>query len=592
MPNQLSSLNRRILVIDDNRAIHDDFRKILNPKAAANSLAEAEAALFGEAEPSQVSAVFEIDSAFQGQEGLAKVQQSLQDNRPYAMAFVDVRMPPGWDGIETIARIWQEYPDLQVVVCTAYSDYSLDDILKKLGQSDRLMILKKPFDNIEVLQLAHTLCEKWSLLRQARIKTADLERAVKERTAALLETNRKLELEVEERTRAEEALRQSQEMVLRQERLAAVGQLSAGVAHDFNNIMTIIQGYAELILAAEGCSREWIRALNEIMVAAVRAGKLTQQLLAFSRKQVMRCRNVNPAEVVTDLGSMLSRVLGERVSLKFDYAPGIPSIFADPAQIEQVLMNLAVNARDAMPDGGEMRIAVYPEVISAERARQSHEVVAGDFICLSVSDNGCGMDQTILKRIFEPFFTTKDVGKGTGLGLSTVYGIVKQHRGWVDVESKVSVGTTFRVYLPAVDSAVEKEIKEEASSHDPRGNGEVILVVEDEPAVRNLVKSICVRSGYQVLEATSGDEALEIFQHPHNQVDLVLTDMVMPGSTSGKELADQLRVTNPDLKVIFTSGYSREADKDFLHEGVNFLHKPYHPPALREMIHKFINAQN
>jgi two-component system NtrC family sensor kinase len=569
----LTLKTHRVLVVDDNRAIHDDFRKILSPDSQqSKELENAEAALFGVSSTTTNKTMhFELDSAYQGKEALELVRQSVANQKPYAMAFMDVRMPPGWDGIETTAAIWKLDPDIQIVICTAYSDYSWNELHEKLGHTDRLIILKKPFDNIEVLQLAHAICEKWRLLQKTRAHVFELETKVDERTAALHE---------------------SQQMVLRQERLAAVGQLSAGVAHDFNNIMTIIQGYAELILAAEGCSREWIRALNEIMVAAVRAGKLTQQLLAFSRKQVMRCRNVNPVEVVTDLGSMLSRALGERVSLKFDYAPVIPSIYADPAQIEQVLMNLAVNARDAMPDGGEMKIAVYPEVISAERARRSHDAIAGNFICLSVSDTGCGMDELTLKRIFEPFFTTKDVGKGTGLGLSTVYGIVKQHQGWVDVESTVGVGSTFRVYFPAVDCVAEKEAKQEASNHDARGNGEVILVVEDEPAVRNLVKSICVRSGYHVLEATSGDEALEIFQRPDHRVDLVLTDMVMPGSTSGKDLADHLRVTNPGLKVIFTSGYSREADKDFLHEGVNFLHKPYHPPALREMIHKFINAQN
>jgi len=255
-------------------------------------------------------------------------------------------------------------------------------------------------------------------------------------------------------------------------------------------------------------------------------------------------------------------------------------------------MNLTVNARDAMPDGGEIKIRVAPETVDGERAQRFPEAVAGRFVCLSVTDTGCGMDEATLKRVFEPFFTTKDVGKGTGLGLATVYGIVKQHQGWVEVESAVGQGTTFRIFFPTVDFAADVEKKEEAMASTTRGHGEVILVVEDEPAVRSLVKNICLRCGYSVLEATSGDEALEIFQRPDSRVDLVLTDMVMPGATSGKDLADRLRAQNPDVKVIFTSGYSREADKDFLEEGVNFLHKPYHPPALREMIHKFINAQN
>jgi two-component system NtrC family sensor kinase len=592
LPNHPHSF--RILVIDDNPAIHADFGKVLSPPAPADGAIEnLEAELFGAAPLSAIARVhFQIDSAHQGRDGLALVQQSLSEGQPYAMAFVDVRMPPGWDGIETIAEIWRIHPDLQVVLCTAYSDYSWEELRAKLGTTDQLVILKKPFDNVEVLQLAHALCEKWLLLQRVRARMSDLEEAVAERTATLQEMNLKLEDEIEERRHTEAALRESQAMVLRQERLAAVGQLSAGVAHDFNNIMTIIQGYAEMIIAAEGCSQEWTRAMHEIMVAAVRAGKLTQQLLAFSRKQVMRCRNVNPVDMVTDFGSMLSRVLGERVALQFDYAASVPQIFADTALLEQVLMNLAVNARDAMPEGGDMKITIAPVEVGPERAERFHEAVPGHFVCFTVSDTGCGMEEAVLKRVFEPFFTTKDVGKGTGLGLATAYGIVKQHKGWIEVESAVGRGTTFRFFVPAVPSVASIAATEKASSSGARGNGEVILVVEDEPSVRSLVKSICLRSGYSVIEATTGDEALEIFQRAGEQVDLVLTDMVMPGATSGKELADRLRAQKPGLKVIFTSGYSREADKDFLSEGVNFLHKPYHPPTLRDMIHRFIQARN
>jgi two-component system NtrC family sensor kinase len=406
--------NHRILVVDDNRAIHDDFRKILCLDSQQTTELEAtESTLFGGPAETKKVMRFDLDSAYQGKDALELVRQSVAEKRPYAMAFMDVRMPPGWDGIETTAEIWKLDPDVQIVICTAYSDYSWSDLYEKLGHTDRLIILKKPFDNIEVLQLAHSVCEKWRLLQQTRADVFELEAKVDERTAELRET---------------------QQMVLRQERLAAVGQLSAGVAHDFNNILTVIQGHAELLLMSPTMKAESVPSLNEIALAATRAAKLTQQLLAFSRKQVMRSKNVSLLEVTSNLASMLTRALGERIALRLKDSGDIPPVYADPAMIEQVLMNLVVNARDAMPDGGEVTIGMEVVELSEQQERQDAEARGGKFVCVSVSDTGSGMDAATLRRIFEPFFTTKDVGKGTGLGLATVYGIVKQHRGWVDVE--------------------------------------------------------------------------------------------------------------------------------------------------------------
>jgi len=577
----------RVLIVDDNRAIHADFRKILCPAATASpAMRTLEAELFGGGAETAACDGFELDSAYQGQEALALVEQAVREARPYALAFVDVRMPPGWDGIETIGEIWKCCPDLQVVLCTAYSDYSWDDLQAKLGRTDRLLILKKPFDNVEVLQLAHTLAEKWSLQLQARARVNNLETEVTNRTTALLQTNERLTREVEEHKRTEAALRESQAMVLRQERLAAVGQLSAGVAHDFNNIVTVIQGYADLILMSHGCQPEWLPAVQEISAAAVRAGALTQQLLAFSRKQVMSCRRVDLAELTTNLTGMLSRALGERVSLKVDCAPKLPPVHADSAMLEQVLMNLAVNARDAMPNGGELRIEVAVLEVGPERAKEFPEALPGQFVCVTTSDTGCGMDEGTLKKIFEPFFTTKEVGQGTGLGLATVYGIVKQHQGWVEVESTLGAGSVFRVFLPVAAADAKPSKNGAVTSGTARGRGEIILLVEDEPTVRHLVKRLCVRSGYCVLEAVSGDEALQVFEQAGGRVDLVLTDLVMPGELSGKDLADRLQSRNPAMKVIFTSGYSRDAERDFLQEGVNFLRKPYQPSALAEILQR------
>ena len=358
---RLTPKKSRILVVDDNRAIHDDFRKILSPDASqANDLEMAESALFGAPAATNKTMQFDLDSAYQGKETLELVRQAVAEKKPYALAFVDVRMPPGWDGIETTAAIWKLDPDIQIVICTAYSDYSWDDLHAKLGHTDRLVILKKPFDNVEVLQLAHALSEKWRLLQQTRRQVFELEERVDQRTAQLQETNRRLETEITERKQAEFALLESQQMVLRQERLAAVGQLSAGVAHDFNNIMTVIHGHASLLLLGEKVSAAAHEPLREIEKAAMRAAKLTQQLLAFSRKQAMQPRPVNLGEIAGGMAAMLERAIGEHIRLHVTAMPGSPAVQADASMIEQVLMNLAVNARDARPDGGSLSISVEP----------------------------------------------------------------------------------------------------------------------------------------------------------------------------------------------------------------------------------------
>jgi PAS domain S-box-containing protein len=676
--------NHRILLVDDNPSIHVDFRDILCPGNAGTAAGKKlEAALFDEAPAATDQIIFELDSAYQGQEGLEMVQQALAGKRPYAMAFVDVRMPPGWDGIETIARIWEVDPELQVVVCTAYSDYSWEEMRVKVGQPDSLLVLKKPFDNIEVQQIAHALTKKWLLNLQTRMQIAELLQAnenlvrsearfykafhesplpsaiqifpdqrfvdVNQRfaevtgyqtgdlighTAAELRLWEKpamadqwsesilrqelvrdeectirtpagdvrellvslsplalgeqphgllLAQDVSEQTLLERQLQQAQKM-------EAIGQLAAGVAHDFNNILTIIQGHAGLMQHKMDASNPLARSLDQIAQASNRAATLVRQLLMFSRKQVMQFKPVDMNDTIRNVIKMLERVVGEHVQIEFSPQSPLPAIHADSSMLEQIAMNLAVNARDAMPKGGLIAIATSLENINHAPTPMDPERREGPFICLSFHDNGTGMDAQILRRIFEPFFTTKPAGKGTGLGLSTVFGIVRQHHGWLEVESKLDHGTTFRCYFPASDQAAEEtKMVVDAAMHTGH---ETILVAEDEEALREMVVQVLKDQGYTVLAAASGAHALEVWKQTNRPVDLLITDMVMPGGVMGSELAERLLGQCPRLKVIYTSGYSPGmAGKDLaLLESRNFLPKPYSIGQLAAFVRKCLDA--
>jgi len=346
-----------------------------------------------------------------------------------------------------------------------------------------------------------------------------------------------------------------------------------------------------LLLMAQPPKSMGQEAGDKIMAAIQRASQLTGQLLTFSRKQVAQPKSADLNKVVTNVAGMLRPLLGETVRLSLRPAPTLPAIMADAAMLEQVLVNLAVNARDAMSRGGELIISTFACDIDESYVHCRPQASAGRFVCLQVSDSGSGMDTTTMERIFEPFFTTKGVGKGTGLGLATVYGIVKQHRGWVEVASQVGVGTTFKVFLPAVQ--VEVLHTEMIPKQDPiRGGQETIFVVEDEPSLRELVTKVLRNYGYQVMEASHGKEALRIWQNAERKPELLLTDMMMPEGMTGWELAERIRAEAPELKVVFTSGYSPEifGGEVKLDERANFLPKPFHPRILAKTVRTCLDS--
>jgi two-component system cell cycle sensor histidine kinase/response regulator CckA len=391
--------------------------------------------------------------------------------------------------------------------------------------------------------------------------------------------------EITERLNLEAQLRHSVKM-------EAVGQLAAGVAHDFNNILTVIQGHANLLLDAMEQNSAHGKPLKHICLSAEKASNLIRQLLMFSRKQIMQPRHVDLNDVIQNITRMLQRMMGEDIAVEVLESPELPSLLGDTGMIEQVLMNLAVNAREAMPRGGKLMLATSVSTFTDNVTIENPEARAGRFICLSICDTGCGMDPITVNRIFEPFFTTKEVGKGTGLGLAAVYGIVKQHQGWIEVDSTIGAGTTFKLFFPASAKPAEA-LSKPATTEKVSGGNETILVVEDETALRELVEEILSLYGYQVISACSGVDALRVWEQPHEKIDLLLTDMVMPEGISGRELAERLQRNEPGLKVIYTSGYSPGmAGKDLaLLEGFNFLPKPYPPTRLAEVVRECLDGK-
>jgi signal transduction histidine kinase/CheY-like chemotaxis protein len=392
--------------------------------------------------------------------------------------------------------------------------------------------------------------------------------------------------DITERADLESQLLQSQKM-------ESIGQLAAGVAHDFNNLLTIIQGHAGLMAARPNMPREIHDSSQAISFATERAAGLTRQLLVFSRKNVIQVKPLDLRETVGQLGKMLRRMVGETVALQFLPPPSLSPINADSGMIEQVLMNLVVNARDAMPRGGAIHLGVHDVEITEEFAATHAQARPGTFVCLRVSDQGTGMDKTTLARIFEPFFTTKEVGKGTGLGLATVYGIVKQHQGWIEVQSEIGVGTTFQIFFP-VTPAAPAQATVSGVDINVSGGTETVLVVEDEPALRDLAQLILEECGYRVVSASTGPEALEVWKSRGGAIDLLLTDMVMPEGLSGAELAETLRRLKPGLRVIFTSGYTMdEMSTGFLKRcnDARFLQKPYSRTVLARNVRQSLDGQ-
>jgi len=672
--------NHRILVVDDNEAIHDDFRKILNAASEEEFDAE-ETAVFGGQVQSRPRIKFELGFASQGQQALELVKAAVQAGRRYAVVFVDVRMPPGWDGLETAVRLWEVDPDLQIVICTAYSDKSWEEMMEMVSHPERVIILKKPFDSIEVLQLSHALTEKWSLLQSSRRNFQDLEQAVCRRTREMQAANSNLQWEIARHEMTTADLRQSKQAltekaallekaqdaifvhdlsgrltywnysaarlyewpvaqtsgeeihfrlggdvvrwkdarqttlatgewmgelsqqtqsgreltvesrwsllrdeqgqpsaflvintdvtekkrleakILRTQRMESIGTIAGGIAHDLNNILHPISLAMEIFRAQLGSSVD-SSMLDLVMANTERARALVKQVLSFARGEEGGHMVIPPSTLVNEIGNIVRATFSKAITFQAQIASEAWPFLGDATQVHQVLLNLCVNARDAMPSGGTLTLSVENAELDALEAAAEPDAAPGRYVVLSVTDTGTGIPEKLRERIFDPFFTTKAQGSGTGLGLATTLRIVQMHGGFISLASEEGKGTTFRVFMPVADSPVIKNISPDGDADaDVRGNGELILIVDDERSILTVMRALLEGSGYRVLCSHDGVEGIKVYAQAPEEFSVVITDMNMP-FMDGTALVGTLKKINPTVKVIVTTGMASPASID------------------------------
>lgn len=540
-----------------------------------------------------------------GVEGLEAVETENPD-----LVIADILMP-NMNGFEFVSRLRQR-DGKETIPVVFYSATFVDDEMQALAKACGVSrLIPKPAEPDEVLRIVndaltspeadskpqpavHPAVEVVQILnkklfeknRELLTLNDNLEERIAARTADLENSSRRLQDEIHEREKA-------QKEVHRLQRLDAVGRLAGGVAHDFNNLLGVILGQSEILLD-RGADARVLKGLEVIKSSAKRGAALVRQLLAFGRRQVLDPRVLDLRVVLGDLERLMRSMLGENVELEYRFDENLASVEVDPGQLEQVIVNLAINAHDAMPSGGTLTFAASNVRLDEAYVARRTVVRPGQYVQLSVSDTGCGMSEDVQEHIFEPFFTTKELGKGTGLGLAMVYGIIKQSGGYVWVYSEEGHGTSFKIYLPLVEMRAESRapvlvVQESAS----RGS-ETILIVEDDASLREVTCEILTGDGYTVLAAASADDAIRVSEGHVGAIDFLLTDVVMP-KMNGRELAAKLSAARPDLKVLYVSGYTdgiiREGPQGVQEPGLAFLQKPYSRHTLTRKVREILDAR-
>jgi two-component system cell cycle sensor histidine kinase/response regulator CckA len=498
----------------------------------------------------------------------------IEDNEDDALLLLHALRQGGYEPV--YKRVEEADAMLKALHSQKWDVVISDYVMPHFGAPDALELLKKQEMDIPFIIVSGAVGEETAVLA---MKAGAHDYIRKDNYSRLIPAIERELREVEVRRKqkqAEEDKKKIQAQFFQSQKLEAIGRLTGGVAHDFNNILTAIQGFTDLAMGGSDVTSHVYNDLRQIQVAVERAASLTRQLLIFSRRQPMNFLHLDLNKTVENLIGMLHRIIGEEITITCKLASGPLSVFADKTSVEQMVMNLVVNAKDAMPQGGEITLKTEKVTVSESDAKGMAEARSGKFIRFSVIDRGTGMDPKTLEQIFEPFFSTKGTGKGSGLGLSVVYGIVQQHKGWLRVSSEVGKGSVFEVYLPRSNAPVQESSEPQAGSGTIKGNGERILVIEDEAGVRQYAVESLERNGYTVFAASGEKEALDLFKKEMGDFDLIFSDVVLP-DTNGIDLVEQLLKINPSCKVLFSSGYSDQKSrwKIIQKMGYPYLQKPY-----------------
>jgi len=582
---QQSAEKVRILVADDDPAILALYRDVLGrggeKDPARSEMASLEADLFGEGGPEEtrggITSQFELTSCSQGEEAVEEVRRACDEERPFAMAFLDVRMPPGINGVQTAEKIRSLDSDVQIAIVTGYSDINPAEIERRVPPPDRLLYVQKPIHLFEISQFASTLAARWWAERQLRQVNRDLESIVDLRTAELRKTNEELKKEIAERLRAEEESRRLETQMLQAQKLESLGVLAGGIAHDFNNLLMTILGNADLALMDVEPISPVRNCIQEIASAGRRAAELSAQMLAYSGRGKFVIEPIDLSATVREMVNLLDISISKKVKPELQLAENLPQIRGDSTQIRQIVMNLVTNASEAI-GGSEGTIHISTGTTTCDenyfsQADFDSPLPEGRYVFLEVTDTGCGMDEDVQTKIFDPFFTTKFTGRG--LGMAAVLGIVRAHNGAIHVYSRPGRGTTFRVLFPQAEEAAAAAAPQPRETSDWHFDGTVLLA-EDEEQVRSVAKRMLERMGLNVLTARDGREAVDLFQETADRVSLVLLDLTMP-RMDGDQAMEEIHRIRPDVRAILASGYSeQETAKRFAEKGFcGFIQKPY-----------------
>ncbi|MBI3651160.1 MAG: response regulator [Acidobacteria bacterium] len=540
------------------------------------------------------------------------------DENGIDVILLDLSLPDS-DGLGTLYKMNAHAPETPIIILSGFKEEIV--AIKAVEEGAQDYLVKGQINSSLLGRAIQYAIERKRNELALRHTNAELDRLVQERTVELAQTNVALVAEIAERTQAQHQLQEAQdhlemkiklrtvelaqtneallaeiaerqeleERLVQAQKMEAIGRLAGGVAHDFNNILTAIIGFSQLLLEKFQKDASTYVTLKEIEQAGQRAAKLTSQLLAFSRKQMLQPRVLNLNLIMINLETMLRRIIGEDIELVLSLDPDLNQVKVDPTQMDQVILNLAVNARDAMPQGGQLILATANVTLQAEELANHGEMPPGQYVLLTIRDTGCGIDEKHLSKIFDPFFTTKETGKGTGLGLATVYGIVRQSGGYISVTSQTQHGTTFKLFFPCLEQAPDLPLTE--SRGEVVGGKETILLVEDEEVVRRLAHEVLKGQGYKVLVAACGDEAISLCNQYQDSIHLLVTDVVMP-QMSGAQVREHISRKCPHIRVLFMSGYM---DQAITYNGIvdsvsAFIQKPFTPSALLQKIRAVLDA--